>query len=132
MRRERVPGKVVLELYQKHVIAEASASTPYFVGAFLLTRRVLGNRLEAHVLFVHKTEAKDFESLFEIWFNIYTWIKERTLKLLSEYYELGYDYIIMLYPRFMSLDEYQELPEEDKVWYEKRKIVWINERQSSY
>ena len=130
MRRERVPGKVVLELYQKHVIAEASVSTPSFVGAIALTRRVLGNRLEAHVLFVYKTKAKDFESLFDIWFKIYSWIKEQTLVLLSEYYEQGYDYIIMLYPRFMGLDEYQELPEADRVWCEKRKIVWISERQS--
>ena len=122
MNKGRLSSKHVLHQYKTQILSEVSASSDYFERAYLLKERIVGKRIHTHVLFVYKRKVKTLKFMDEVCFSIYSWAEERKEDWLVSLYKKGYDFTITLYPHFMSLREFNELPPETKSTLEKNKL----------
>ena len=120
---KKIDKKEVLQLYLSHVIKEAREASEDFVGAFLIDKRLQKKHILAYVLFVSQTGEMDVETEIETWFRIYKWIEDKKDELLHRY-EVEKDVMLVLYPRFISLGEFESLPTATKERLEENRIIW--------
>lgn len=120
---EKPNAKQILDLYLSDVISEARAASEDLMGSFLIQEKFQGRYIKTHILFVCNTDQLDVEAEIETWLKIYKWIGDRKDDLLRRY-EVEETKMIVLYPRFINLKEYQSLPRADKARLDKKKIAW--------
>ena len=120
---EKPNAEQILDLYLSYVISEARAASEDLMGSFLIQEKFQGRYIKAHILFVCNTDQLDVEAEIETWLKIYKWIGERKDDLLRRY-EVEESKMIVLYPRFINLKEYESLPRADKARLDKKKIAW--------
>lgn len=122
MKKEITP-KMILHEYKRRIISEASASTKYFWGAYLLKENIIGERINIHVLFVYKKMVDTFEFADEVCFSIFNWVEDKREEWFVNLYEKGYDFDLILYPHYMNLKEFNELEKSTRTLLEKKRLA---------
>jgi hypothetical protein len=112
-------------LYFNNIISEASDASPKLLGSFLIQRTIRGNYVYIQLLFVCNTEAIPVEKEISLWLKICRWIETRKEELFRIE---DIQKMILLYPRFVSYAEYQELSQDDKNNLGQLKNYWYPER----
>lgn len=121
--RNKISPKMILHEYKRRIISEASASTDYFVAAYLLKENIIGKRINIHVLFVYEKEMDTFEFVDEVCFSIFDWVEERREEWFISLYEEGYDFDLTLYPHYISEEEISKLEKDVRMLLEKNRLT---------
>jgi len=121
--KQKITPKMILHEYKRRIISEASASTKYFKGAYLLGEKIIGKRIKIDVLFVYEKKEDTFDFIDEVCFSIFDWVEGKKEEWFITLYEEGYDFDLVLYPRYMSPEEIDELDEHTRTLLEKKRLA---------
>jgi len=123
MTEQRFSSKLVSNEFKQRILSESADSTEFFLGAYLLRERIIGQRIILDVLFVFLKETESLDFKEETCYSIYKWITERKEDFLIPFFREGYDFSIVLRPHFMDSHEFGELSKEAKDTLESKRIA---------
>lgn len=120
----QITPKMILNTYKRQIISEVSSSTKYFWAAYLLKENIIGKRIIIHVLFIYREMVDTFDFADETCFSIFNWIEGRRERWFADLYREGYEYDLILYPHYMSLEEFNELETDTRTRLEKKRLAY--------
>jgi hypothetical protein len=120
-------GYRAFDLFFNNIISEADAASKRVLGSFLVQRNIRRNYVYIKILFICNTDLITVEKEVDLWLKVYRWI-ERRKELLFSSEGIQNKRMIVLYPRFISFGEYQELSSMEKANLSQLKNYWYAER----